>query len=461
MPEISIIVRSKNEEKWISACLEAIFSQTFNDFEVILVDNQSTDKTIEKALQYDVTLVEYTGKFYPGKAINLGIEASSGKYIAIISAHCIPVDEYWLENLYRNLSDESLAGVYGRQQPLPFTSDMDKRDLINVFGLDRKIQVKDTFFHNANSMIPRSVWEKFPFNNETLHIEDRIWGKEVLAAGYKLAYEPEASVYHYHGINQGRNIQRAQRIARILEDLDEKQTFCKVTGLKILAIIPSRGPVKQLGDSPLITRTIEAAKRSNHVNKIIISSDNQDTLAIGKEMGVEGVLRPERLSMEYATLSQVYQFTLDHISKSGFVPDVVVLLEEIYPFRPNGYIDSLVEGLLQGNYETVIPVCPEYGFIWREEGDSLTRVDQGLIPSKLKDPLYRGLPGLGYATHPSALSNDNKFGDKVGLLKVEDYFSRIAIRNATDLKMASAMEADWLEFLKNDTEKRPVHCAAG
>ena len=44
MVETSIIIRTKNEERWINSCLKAIFSQTYKDFEIIIVDNDSTDK---------------------------------------------------------------------------------------------------------------------------------------------------------------------------------------------------------------------------------------------------------------------------------------------------------------------------------------------------------------------------------------------------------------------------------
>ena len=45
----SIIIRTKNEERWISNCLDKIFSQSYKNFEVILVDNNSSDKTVEKS----------------------------------------------------------------------------------------------------------------------------------------------------------------------------------------------------------------------------------------------------------------------------------------------------------------------------------------------------------------------------------------------------------------------------
>ena len=130
-------------------------------------------------------------KFFPGKALNDGIRESIGNYIVCLSAHCIPEDDQWLSNLLKNIKDNpKIAGVYGRQLPLSFTESIDKRDLLIVFGLDRRVQEKDYFFHNANSMIPRKVWDKFPFDEEVTNIEDRIWGKEVIEAGYKIIYEP-------------------------------------------------------------------------------------------------------------------------------------------------------------------------------------------------------------------------------------------------------------------------------
>ena len=195
----SIIVRTKNEDRWIGQCLSAIEKQSYKNKEIILVDNDSTDKTVVIASKFDVKHVNYSpkGRFRPGKSINIGIDASDGEFIVIISGHCIPTNDKWLETLISNIGGDDVAGVYGRQEPLSFTSNLDKRDLAITFGLDKKTQLKDPFFHNANSAITRAMWEKYPFDDDCTNIEDRIWGRKVISAGYKIIYEPEASVFHH------------------------------------------------------------------------------------------------------------------------------------------------------------------------------------------------------------------------------------------------------------------------
>ena len=56
-------------------------------------------------------------KYFPGKAINLGVSKSNGEIIVLLSAHCIPVNNMWLSNLIENLKFKKVAGVYGRQEP--------------------------------------------------------------------------------------------------------------------------------------------------------------------------------------------------------------------------------------------------------------------------------------------------------------------------------------------------------
>jgi rhamnosyltransferase len=227
MPKVSIIIRTKNEEKWIEKCLKEVFAQNFKDFEVIVVENGSEDKTPAILKQFPVKVVEYKEDIWkPGKALNVGIRNSSGDYIVSLSGHCIPAANTWLEELVKEIeSDKSVVGVYGKNIGLPQTSVYDKRDMLFMFGPARAVQTNKNFFHfeNANSMVKRSAWEELPFDEDTTHIENIIWGREmVLSRGYTIIYTPKAAVYHHHGIHQYGNEKRAQEVVEILESLEKQ-----------------------------------------------------------------------------------------------------------------------------------------------------------------------------------------------------------------------------------------------
>jgi glycosyltransferase involved in cell wall biosynthesis len=215
---ISVVIRTKNESAWIESCLAAIALQDLGECEAIVVDNASTDDTRRLARRFGCRIVGITNqRFSYGRALNVGVRAARGELVAILSGHCVPVHDGWLSALAAPFDDPSIAGVYGRQLPLPDSHAFDKRDLWTTFGVERRVQQSDFFFHNANSMIRRSVWETLPFDEDLSGVEDRDWARKVLTQGYRVAYEPLAAVYHHHGIHQGLDPQRAERVVRVIQ----------------------------------------------------------------------------------------------------------------------------------------------------------------------------------------------------------------------------------------------------
>lgn len=222
---VSVIIRTKNEDRWIGSCLDAVFKQDYPDLEVVIVDNDSTDRTLEIVSSYDCRVIRISdNEFNHPRALNQGIAASSGQLLACLSGHCIPVNEQWLLRLSAAFESEKVAAVYGRQEPLPDSSPFDKRDLWTTFGLDRRTQVRDFFFHNANSMIRRGIWEQLPFCEGIFGVEDRDWAKKVLGMNFVIIYEPTASVYHYHGIHHDQNSERAARVVSVIELIQKDMT---------------------------------------------------------------------------------------------------------------------------------------------------------------------------------------------------------------------------------------------
>lgn len=424
-------------------CLKAIFNQDYKDFEVIIVDNKSTDATVAKAKAFNVKIVNIE-EYLPGRALNIGISHSQGKFLCFLSGHCIPVDNSWLTNLMRNFNDEQAAGVYGRQEPMSSTSDVDKRDLLNLFGLDKKIQIRDSFFHNANSMIKRDIWEKVPFDEKVTNIEDRVWAAQVLKRGYKIIYEPEASVYHYHGVHQNNNPKRCYNVVKILESLSPRENKLDIQNMNVVALIPVKGNIQYLNDRPLIEYTIERCKQSKYVKRTFISTDNSQLAELTKTLGAEApFLRPKELSSEFVDLEKVLQFSLESIEKLGIFPDILVVLEVTYPFRKKGLIDSMIEQLIEKGLDSVVPVKPEYRSCWINKDNHISRIDDGFMPRSVKEPLYLGTVGLACITHPVFIREGRRLGDKVGFVEIDDPCSSLEVRNTNDLELVEKIIPGW------------------
>ena len=452
-PLVSIIVRTKNEEKWISSCLKAVFDQDYKNFEVIIVDNNSSDLSLERAKEFKVKTINIE-KFKPGKAINDGIRNSSGEIIVCLSGHCIPTSENWLSNLIKELSNSKIAGVYGRQEPFSFSSDLDKRDLINLFGLDKKIQIKDTFFHNANSSFSRKIWEKFPFDENITNIEDRLWAEKVISSGLQIIYEPSASVYHYHGVYQDLNSDRAHNIVKILESLNTtkiNQSNIKPQNLKIAAIIPIRGYTRKINDKFLLEIAINSAKESKYIDEIIVSSDEDETIRLAKSLGaIVPFKRPKKLSEDYIGIFEVLRFSLEQLELKKKNYDIIVCLEETYPFRSPNIIDKMIERLFIEGLDTIIAGRVENRNIWAEKSGTTTLLSEGFMSRNLKSskPII-SLFGLCSATYPKMIRSGDLFSGKLGIYEINDPICSTEVRDELSLNLADQIFDVWLKNQPN------------
>jgi 2-desacetyl-2-hydroxyethyl bacteriochlorophyllide A dehydrogenase len=200
-PRASIIIRTFNEERHLPALLESLGSQSFRDYEIVVVDSGSVDRTRELATPWADKLLHIDSHdFTFGYSLNVGIQASSSPFAVIISAHTLPTDENWLEALVRPLEDEPTAMTYGRQ--LGWQNFSEGRDLDRTFGSKPRVEKPPRFFaHNGNSAIRKDLWEEHPFDESLPGLEDIEWAKHWMLKGYQVVYEPKAALYHIHDEN--------------------------------------------------------------------------------------------------------------------------------------------------------------------------------------------------------------------------------------------------------------------
>ena len=133
---------------------------------------------------------------------------------------------------------------------------------------------------------------------------------------------------------------------------------------KVIAVIPARGGSKRLprknilpvGGKPLIGWTIEAAQKSNYVDDIIISTDDQEIADVASVFGVSVPdLRPESLASDTATTQSVLLHTIEKYEQGA---DIVVLLQPTSPLRTYKHIDEAIELFEKKGAFSIVSVTP-------------------------------------------------------------------------------------------------------
>ena len=199
-PETSIIIRALNEERWLPHVFAALERQRYRDFEVLVVDSGSVDRTREIASANGACVVQLRPEdFTFGHSLNVGIEAARGRFMALLSAHAIPADESWLEKLVAPLRRSDVAMVYGGQRGHDISKFAECRDFERVFpDQAQEITREQPFANNANSAVPKKLWETHPFDEGLPGLEDIEWAKFWLKEGLQVVYEPAACIIHVH-----------------------------------------------------------------------------------------------------------------------------------------------------------------------------------------------------------------------------------------------------------------------
>ena len=207
--EASVVIPTKNGEKWIGECLKAVHSQEgVGQVEVVLVDSESTDGTLEIARRYPVRIVEIPAQdFHHARTRNYAATLTKGKYLVFLSQDAIPANDSWLKAMLQNFEDGAVGAVYGRQVPKAGSTEERHDALSIVYGSERVVKDPSSkrdlgyryyHFSDANAAIRREVWAATRFPEELKVFEDLGIAKRILDAGWHIVYEPAASVIHSH-----------------------------------------------------------------------------------------------------------------------------------------------------------------------------------------------------------------------------------------------------------------------
>ena len=180
-PDISIIIRTLNEGRYLADLLSSIKNQ-LSDFshEVVLIDSGSIDNTLSIAKNFDCRILQIRREdFSFGRSLNRACSVSDGKYLVFVSGHCIPKDNMWMLNLVKPLHLRLVDYVYGRQIGGPSTYWSEAQIFDKYFPSNTQIPQSGYYCNNANSAIAKETWKQYLFDEDLTGLKICIWRKDL------------------------------------------------------------------------------------------------------------------------------------------------------------------------------------------------------------------------------------------------------------------------------------------
>jgi CMP-N-acetylneuraminic acid synthetase len=219
---------------------------------------------------------------------------------------------------------------------------------------------------------------------------------------------------------------------------------------RVLALIPARAGSKgipdknltQLGGKSLIAYTIEAARGSRLIDRVIVTTDSKEIAARARRAGAEvPFLRPRALATDRSPVIDAARHALDWLSsRGGWEPEIVALLQPTSPLRSSARIDEAIRLLRRGRADTVVGVCRPAVHPWKcvlfSGGRMSYAVPRPKHPvARQSYPEVHAINGALYVTRAENILAGRVYGPRV-LPLVMDAWESVDIDEPADLALA-------------------------
>ncbi|MEW6542399.1 MAG: acylneuraminate cytidylyltransferase family protein [Nitrospirota bacterium] len=216
--------------------------------------------------------------------------------------------------------------------------------------------------------------------------------------------------------------------------------------MNTIAIIPIRGndpqaqPGFTLGGRPLLAYTVEAARASRLIERVVVTTDSPEIAGLARDCGADApFLRPAELSRPEVPLGSVLKHCVDWLEREEACrTDIVTLLEITHPIREEGLIDQVIQVLLDQHLDSVFVAVEERQSFWRmDRYGALIRVgDEEDQPRQTREPLYREMGGIVTATRAEWIKEGKRLGKRVGLIPLRSLSAKVDTHDEVGLFLA-------------------------
>jgi len=203
-PRISIVMPVYNSERLLGECLAAVNASTFRDYEVIVVDDSSTDRSRDIAAAHGARVVPSGGRLGPGRARNKGVEHVRGDIVFFIDSDVVVRPDTLGRLVAAFDRDPGVAGLMAVQSPT-----MRFRNLCSVYKnlwmyytYVRRAGQDVPLFYTTAAAIRRDAFIEsggFDVNYVDPNIEDTDYGQKLASQGFRIQILPDLEVEHVKG----------------------------------------------------------------------------------------------------------------------------------------------------------------------------------------------------------------------------------------------------------------------
>ncbi len=444
LPLVTVYITNYNYDEYLRMAIESVLEQTFRDFELIILDDGSTDSSREIIREYadhEKTRVIFQENRGLNKSIDVAIKASRGKYVMRLDADDF-LDSNALLVLTREIEqNDDLALVF----PDYFYVDEDGE----ILGQERRndfkeeVTVPDRPAHGACTLFRKRVLEEVGSYTTDYTCQDGydIWLKIINKYSVKNINLP-LFYYRRHGENLTEN---NERILRTRSEI--KKDFIKENGPlpTTIGIVPVRGKIidpksailDEFGGKPVLEWTLEAAENVDQIEELVVTTPDSDVIehVESRDGSVTVHERSPELARENVTLRETILSVLDNYDGNKF--DSVAQLTPNTPFRTTRAIEEAISTLEVFPVDVVIGVIPEDDKFYIHDGDGLQPIGQARTGRDLRlerERLFRNAGGLKIIDREHLIDGSN-VDTKIGHVVLQD-IENLNISNPEDIRRA-------------------------
>jgi len=451
-PLVTVYITNYNYGRFLRQAVESVFAQTLHDYELLIIDDGSTDGSRDIVLEYEgrpgvrVLLQQNAGL---NRTSNTALGMARGRYIMRLDA-----DDYLAPEALAVMTDilernPSVGLVFPDYYYVDENGAVIGREIRNDFN--GGVSLPDMPAHGACTLIRRSHLLSVGGYSEEFRCQDGydLWLRFIEKHDVRNVNEPLFYYRQHGGSLSGDRRMIVETRARIKEAHASRSNR---PACPTLAFVPVRGlsvdphclALEQLGGRTLLDWTLDAALEATQLCGVAVTTPDAAVMDhVRRRYGsaVHIVERPRAFARSNTALHDTLQHVLDSLPLLARQARACMMLSVETPFRSSLYIDKAVNTARIFDVDTVIPVNPENDLFFRHDGTGLQLVGNNQRYGGMRferEYLFRAVPGLHLLTRGWYEKSPHWLGDRVGHIVLAGDALHV-VSSARDLAVAETL----------------------